>query len=141
VNVAGQLVVGGADEVLDRWVPPAGVRVRRLDVAGAFHTSAMASAVEGFAALVADLPVRDAVCDVVANADGAVLRDGRVLLDRLVGQLTRPVRFDLCLTALDGPTRATELAPAGVLAALMKRARPELPLTRLTAPGDLLVDA
>lgn len=140
VNVAGQVVVGGPLEALDAWTPPAGVRVRRLDVAGAFHTSAMASAVDEFADLVAALPAQDAVCDVVANADGALLRDGRLLLDRLIGQLTRPVRFDLCLAAAPA-TRATELAPAGVLTALVKRARPDVSVTRLTAPGDLLVDA
>ena len=46
VNVAGQVVVGGPLAALDALAsqPPAGVRVRRLDVAGAFHTTAMASA-------------------------------------------------------------------------------------------------
>lgn len=141
VNCAGQVVVGGPVEALDAWTPPRGVRVRRLDVAGAFHTSAMAPAVDGLRSLIAGVPVRDAVCDVIANADGAVLRDGRTLLDRLVGQLTRPVRFDLCLAAVDRAARATELAPAGVLTALVRRARPDLPVTALTTPGDLLVSA
>lgn len=139
VNVAGQVVVGGPVEALEAWAPPAGARVRRLDVAGAFHTSAMAPAVPGFAALVADLEPLDAQCDVLANADGAVLRDGRELLDRLVGQLTRPVRFDLCLAAAVGP--AVELAPAGVLTGLVKRGRPDLPITALRTPADLLVTA
>jgi [acyl-carrier-protein] S-malonyltransferase len=99
----------------------------------------MASAVEGFTQLVAGLQPQDAHCDVVANADGAVLRDGRVILDRLVTQLTRPVRFDLCLAALEGPV--VELAPAGVLSALVRRSRPDLPVTALRAPSDLMVDA
>lgn len=139
VNAPGQIVVGGPVEALDDWVAPKGVRVRRLDVAGAFHTSAMASAAEGFAALIAHLEPRLARCAVIANADGAALRDGRALLDRLVAQLTQPVRFDLCLAALDGST--VELAPAGVLSALVRRARPDLTVTALTAPADLLVDA
>lgn len=139
VNSTGQAVYGGSVGALEAWSPP-GTRLRRLDVAGAFHTSYMAPAVEGFAALVAGLCPRDAVCDVVANADGAVLRDGRQLLDRLVGQLTRPVRFDLCLAALpDAPV--VELAPAGVLAALVKRARPDLVVTALRTPADVLVTA
>lgn len=139
VNVAGQLVVGGPVEALDAWRPPSGARVRRLDVAGAFHTTAMAPAVPDFAALVAQLDPREAQCDVLANADGAALRDGRALLDRLVGQLTRPVRFDLCLAAATGP--AVELAPAGVLAGLVKRGRPDLTVTALRTPEDLLVTA
>lgn len=139
VNVAGQLVVGGPVEALDAWAP-AGARLRRLDVAGAFHTSAMAGAVDGFAELVAGFTPREAGCDVIANADGAVLRDGTELLARLVGQLTRPVRFDLCLAALPaGP--AVELAPAGVLAALAKRARPDLAVASLRTPADLQVAA
>ena len=139
VNAPGQVVVGGPLEALDAWAPPAGARVRRLEVAGAFHTSAMAPAVPGFAALVAELQPRYAICDVVANADGAVLRDGRALVDRLVVQLTRPVRFDLCLAQLTGP--AVELAPAGVLSALVRRVRPDVTVTALRSPDDLLVTA
>ncbi len=141
VNVAGQVVLGGPVDALDGWTPPAGVRARRLDVAGAFHTCAMAPAVDAFAALVAELAPRDARCDVLANADGAALRDGREVLDRLVGQLTRPVRFDLCLAAAAPATEAIELAPAGVLKALMKRALPDVPVTALRSPDDLLVTA
>lgn len=141
VNVAGQVVVGGPLEALDAWTPSNGARVRRLDVAGAFHTEAMAPAVPGLTALVRDLAPRDAHCDVVANADGARLRDGGELLHRLVAQLTSPVRFDLCLAAVGDATRAVELAPAGVLAALVKRAQPDLPVTTLKTDADLAVTA
>lgn len=138
VNVQGQVVVGGPVEALDAWTPASG-RVRRLQVAGAFHTSAMSPAVDGFARLVAALQPQEAQCDVIANADGAVLRDGRELLDRLVGQLTRPVRFDLCLQAAQHPV--VELAPAGVLAPLVTRARPDLDVTSVRTPADLAVAA
>ena len=131
INAPGQVVLGGPVAALDSFTAP-GARLRRLDVAGAFHTSAMAEAAEQFAALVAGLTARDAVCDVVANADGALLRDGRALLARLVGQLTGPVRFDLCLAAAgERATSAVELAPGGVLTALVKRALPGLPVTAL----------
>jgi [acyl-carrier-protein] S-malonyltransferase len=139
VNVPGQVVVGGPVEALQAWTPPAGARVRPLDVAGAFHTSAMASAVDGFRALVEQTETRDAACDVVANGDGAVLRDGRELMNRLVGQLTRPVRFDLCLQALAGTTDAVELAPAGVLTGMAKRAG--IAVTAVKTPADLPVHA
>lgn len=139
VNGPGQVVVGGPLHALEAWTPPEGCRVRRLDVAGAFHTRAMAPAVEPFAAALADLLPSDARCGVVANADGAVLRDGRALLDRLVHQLTGPVRFDLCLAALRADV--IELAPAGVLTALVRRARPDLPVVALRTPDDLLAAA
>lgn len=144
INVPGQVVVGGPVDALQAWTPPAGARVRPLDVAGAFHTSAMAPAVEGFRALVEQVDAADARCDVVANGDGAVLRDGRELMRRLVGQLTSPVRFDLCLRALapqegQAATEAYELAPAGVLAGMAKRAG--IPVHTVTTPADLEVHA
>lgn len=141
VNAPGQVVLGGPSEALEAFVPPAGTRLRRLDVAGAFHTAAMAPARERFAGMVARLTPADPVCGVVANADGAVLHDGQQLLNRLVAQLTGPVRFDLCLQAVSGATRAVELAPGGTLKALVRRVRPDLPVTALSQPDDLLVSA
>jgi [acyl-carrier-protein] S-malonyltransferase len=141
VNAPGQLVVGGPLEALEAWTPPAGARVRRLDVAGAFHTSAMTPAVPGFRRLLAQLSPQDARCDVLVNADGAVLRDGPELVARLAEQLTRPVRFDLCLAAVGEDQRVVELAPAGVLTALVRRARPDLEGSALRTPDDVLVTA
>ena len=140
VNVAGQTVYGGTVEALQAFAEasPGGARVRRLETAGAFHTSAMASAVPGFASLVNDLSPRDAVIPVVANADGQVLTDGRLLVDRLVAQLIGPVRFDLCLQTVAGtsPADVVELAPGGTLAALVKRALPGVPVVALKTPAD-----
>ncbi|MGZ6804882.1 MAG: ACP S-malonyltransferase [Nocardioidaceae bacterium] len=143
VNVSGQVVLGGPVEALDALAaaPPAGARVRRLETAGAFHTRAMAPAVPRLAELVAATDAADPACAVVANADGAVVRSGRALLDRLVGQLTGPVRFDLCLQAIAvlEPTTVVELAPGGTLAALAKRALPGVPVVALKGPADLPV--
>lgn len=129
VNAPGQLVVGGPVAALEAYAP-VGARVRRLDVAGAFHTTAMEPAVEGFAAAVRALRPGPPVCPVLANADGALVVDGQEVLDRLVAQLTHPVRFDLCLAALPG-SPVVELAPGGTLAAMVKRARPDLEVTAL----------
>jgi len=135
VNVTGQTVYGGPVDALEAFAAasPGGARVRRLETAGAFHTSAMAAAVPGFAALVAELQPREATVPVIANADGAVLTDGRALLDRLVAQLTGPVRFDLCLQTIqaNGPESVVELAPSGTLTALAKRALPGVALASL----------
>ena len=143
VNVAGQVVLGGPVAALDAFAaqPPAGARVRRLETAGAFHTKAMAPAVPRLADLVAAIAPRDPRCTVLANADGAAVTSGRALLDRLVGQLTGPVRFDLCLQAVAdlGPSTVIELAPGGTLIALAKRALPGVALTALRTPDDLPV--
>ncbi len=141
VNVEGQVVVGGDRDALAAFAasPPPRARVRALDVAGAFHTPAMAAAGAALEQAVGRLKPRAPRCTVVANADGAVVGDGAELLARLVGQLTGPVRFDLCLTALAdlGATAAVELAPGGTLAGLAKRSLPGATVVALKTPEDL----
>ena len=99
----------------------------------------MASARTGFAAALADLTPAHARAVVVANADGARVTDGRESLDRLLTQLTAPVRFDLCLQAIAElqPDAGIELAPGGTLTALAKRALPGVELVALKTPDDL----
>jgi [acyl-carrier-protein] S-malonyltransferase len=140
-NVAGQVVLGGPAAALDALAadPPNGARVRPLDVAGAFHTSAMASARDEFAAALQALHPAHAHAVVVANRDGAGVTDGREALDRLLDQLTSPVRFDLCLQTIASlqPAAVIELAPGGTLTALAKRAVPGVELVALKTPDDL----
>jgi [acyl-carrier-protein] S-malonyltransferase len=113
--------------------------VRPLDVAGAFHTSAMGGAAPDFAAAIADVTPGAPRTTVIANRDGAIVTDGREALDRLVGQLTSAVRFDRCLTAIAAlsPAAVIELAPGGTLTAMAKRALPGVELLALRTPDDL----
>ncbi len=141
VNVAGQVVVGGDREALDAFAAagPKGARVRPLDVAGAFHTRAMAPARDALEQAVGAIAPGQPRCTVHANADGAAVADGRELLTRLVAQLTGPVRFDRCLSALaaSGARRVVEVAPGGTLAAMAKRALPDATIVALKGPDDL----
>lgn len=141
VNVAGQVVLGGHTAALEELAaaPPERSRVRPLDVAGAFHTAAMLPARDRLDRAVQALTPGRPLCPVVANADGAVVTDGREALTRLVAQLTGPVRFDSCLATLSamGTHAAVELAPGGTLTALAKRALPGAQLAALTTPADL----
>lgn len=141
VNIAGQVVLGGPLAALQALAaaPPAGARVKLLEVAGAFHTSAMAPARESFAAALADLVPADPHTTVIANRDGAVVSDGPDALSRLLEQLTSPVRFDRCLATLAGLNvgGVVELAPGGTLTALAKRSLPDLERVALRTPADL----
>ena len=141
VNVAGQVVLGGPHRSLEAFAahPPAGARVRRLDVAGAFHTSAMATARAPFGAALTALAPQPPRAAVIGNRDGGVVTDGRDALDRLAQQLTSAVRFDLCLTTLAalGVEGVIELAPGGTLTALAKRALPGVEHLALRTPDDL----
>jgi [acyl-carrier-protein] S-malonyltransferase len=61
------------------------------------------------------------------------------VLSRLVAQVTRPVRWDLCMATLRelGVTAVLELPPAGTLVGLVKRELKGTPTLALRSPEDL----
>ncbi|MEU3271817.1 ACP S-malonyltransferase [Saccharomonospora sp. NPDC006951] len=124
-NGAGQIVASGSAAAIERIVaePLEGTKVRPLKVAGAFHTAYMAPAEAALRAHVAELVVNDPARPLLSNADGAVVTGGRDYADRLVTQVTRPVRWDLTMRGLAslGVTSTVELPPAGTLTGLVKR--------------------
>ena len=137
-NGGGQIVAAGDLEALAQLAPE-GARVRPLAVAGAFHTSYMQSAVQPLHNLAATISTTDPVIGVLSNKDGAVIQDGREVLDRIVSQISNPVRWDLCMDTLVslGVTGVIELAPAGTLVGLIKRAAPSIEQFALKSPADL----
>jgi len=140
-NGSGQIVAAGALDALDKLAaePPAGARVRPLAVAGAFHTDFMAPAAEALAPYAAGVPFADPRPILLSNADGSAVVTGAELRDRLVRQVTLPVRWDLCLrTCADlGISGVVELAPGGVLASIAKRELPGVELVAIKSPDDL----
>jgi [acyl-carrier-protein] S-malonyltransferase len=137
-NGGGQIVAAGDLTALSTLAPE-GARVRALAVAGAFHTSYMQPAVEPMRALAADMQVNDPSVGVISNKDGAVITSGREVLDRIVNQIANPVRWDLCMETLaaQGVTGAIEVAPAGTLVGLIKRAVPAIEQSALKSPAEL----
>jgi len=140
-NGAGQIVAAGSLSALAALAenPPEGSRVRALAVSGAFHTSTMVPAVSHLAALAASLTATDPVIPFISNKDGAVVENGREILDRIVGQIAGPVRWDLCMETMAkcGVTGIIEVPPAGTLAGLVKRAQGEIQTFALKGPEDL----
>jgi len=140
-NGSGQIVAAGAVDALEQLAAsaPAGARVRPLAVAGAFHTSYMASAEEALGGFATSLAAHDPDPILLSNADGAAVTTGGELIDRLVRQVTLPVRWDLCMqTCRDlGVTAAIELPPAGALTGIAKRELPGLELLAIKKPDDL----
>ena len=117
---------------------PEGARVRALAVAGAFHTSYMQPAVAPLQEIAAKISVHAAKCPVISNKDGAILHDGREILDRIVAQISNPVRWDLCMTTLASHVSgAVEIPPAGTLVGLLKRAVPIIESFALKSAEDV----
>lgn len=141
INGAGQIVVAGTLERLTAFAarPPARARVRPLEVAGAFHTEHMAPAVDVLAGYAGAITTHDPRTRLLSNADGTVVHDGREVLRRLVAQVSRPVRWDLCMAAMAdlGVTGVLEIPPAGTLTGLVKRALPGVETVALRTPDDL----
>ena len=143
MNGAGQVVAAGALDGLEalKAEPPAKARVMPLSVAGAFHTSYMASAREELGGRVDGLKPADPSRRLLSNADGRPVASGADALSRLVSQVTSPVRFDLCLNTMRelGVTAVVELPPAGALAGLAKRdwKGSDVEILALSAPKDL----
>ena len=141
MNTAGQVVAGGTLEQLAEFAanPPAGARLRPLRVAGAFHTSHMAPAVEALAAAAAGTAVKDPAITLLSNRDGAVVTSGTDWVERIVSQVAYPVRWDRCMATMAslGITAFIELLPGGTLAGMAKRALPGVELLAIKTPDQL----
>lgn len=140
-NGAGQIVVAGEPEALTALAeaPPARSRVIPLQVAGAFHTGFMSPAVESLTALAVTLTTTNPSLAIWSNRDGRQVFSGRDFLDLVVGQVSSPVRWDLCMESfvVAGVTGVIELAPAGALTGLVKRGLKGVPTVAVKTPDDL----
>lgn len=140
-NGAGQIVAAGALDALAQLgeLPPEGSRVRPLAVSGAFHTAVMQPAVAKLAEFVQGIEVHAPAVPILSNKDGTAISDGTTYIDRIVGQIAGPVRWDLCMETLAamGVTGVIELPPAGTLVGLLKRATPSIETFALKSPADL----
>src|SRR5439155_1505082 len=78
VNAAGQIVAAGTLAELDAFAadPPAGARLRPLQVAGAFHTRHMAPAVAALRDAAADIAVADPAMTLLSDAAGVAVDRG-----------------------------------------------------------------
>ena len=139
-NGGGQIVAAGDLDALAALAPE-GARVRTLQVAGAFHTHFMSPAVAAFAKFASTITTSDPTVGVLSNRDGQVLTSGSEILDRIVSQVANPVRWDLCMSTLQssGVTKALEVAPAGTLVGLLKRAVASIEGFAFKSPDDLAV--
>ncbi|HET7139489.1 MAG TPA: ACP S-malonyltransferase [Arthrobacter sp.] len=141
VNGAGQTVAAGTFEQLKSLAdnPPAKARVIPLKVAGAFHTSHMSPAVSALESLKPGLKPQKPQVPLLSNFDGREVTDGGAAVESLIAQVSRPVRWDLCMETLvqRGVTGVIELAPAGTLAGLAKRGMPGVKTVAVKTPDDL----
>jgi [acyl-carrier-protein] S-malonyltransferase len=140
-NAAGQIVAAGRLSALEKLAedPPEKARVRALGVAGAFHTEFMASALDGYAAAVQNVATSEPTAVLLSNRDGQPVSSAADAMEKLVAQLTRPVRWDLCSETLRqrSVTAIVEFPPAGALSGIAKRELRGVPTRAVKTPADL----
>lgn len=140
-NGGGQIVAAGSLPALAALAEaaPRGARVIPLQVAGAFHTEYMASAVPVLAEAAASTTATDPVRTLWTNADGSVVESGSRFVELLVSQIANPVRWDSCMEGFQtaGITGLIELTPAGALSGIAKRALRGVPAVAVKTPADL----
>jgi [acyl-carrier-protein] S-malonyltransferase len=140
-NGRGQIVAAGTVEQLQALDEDAPRRCRLvpLSVAGAFHTHHMAPAVDHLTKLARGVSAGDPCVRLLSNADGQVVPSGAEFLQRLVGQVANPVRWDLCMTTMAdlGVTGLLELPPAGTLTGIAKRNLKGIEVFALNTPDEL----
>ena len=141
VNSNGQIVASGLLSNLEKLSenPPASTKVRKLEVAGAFHSQFMKSAESELEKEFAQVEVTDSNSSFISNKDGQIIKDSSELKNRLITQITSPVRWDLCQAKMIelGVTGMLELAPAGVLTGIAKREMPGVELFAIKSPEDI----
>jgi [acyl-carrier-protein] S-malonyltransferase len=140
-NAAGQIVAAGALSALDKLAedPPAKARVRQLATAGAFHTHFMSSALDGYSAAADAVTTGAPTATLLSNADGQPVASAADAMSKLVAQLTRPVRWDLCTETMRQREVAAiiEFPPAGTLVGIAKRELRGVPTYAVKTPADL----
>ncbi len=140
-NAAGQIVAAGAVAALEKLAedPPARARVRPLATAGAFHTRYMAPALDEYAAVAGRITPSEPTVTLLSNADGRPVSSAADAMAKLVAQMTRPVRWDLCNATLRelGVTALVEFPPAGTLSGIAKRELKGTPTHPIKTPSDL----
>src|SRR3954451_7776446 len=123
-NSPQQFVLSGplpAIEAAEAAAKGADIRAKKLAVAGAFHTEAMASGVGPFRAALDGIEFGEPKVPVFSSTTADVFDVG--MRDSLAASLTSPIRWTAILARLRelGVTRYLDVGPGKVLAGLVRR--------------------
>ena len=138
-NSPGQLVISGSEEGIEeatRVLTDLGARrVLPLPVGGAFHSPLMEPAREKLKAAIEATRFRPPGCAIYQNVDGLASVDPDEIKEKLIRQLTAPVRWTQTIQHMQtaGVTRFVEVGGKGkVLAGLIKKVDRKLEVDQLT---------
>ena len=132
-NAPGQIVISGEVAGVERAMALAkeagAKRAMRLNVSGAFHSPLMQSAESGLTEILAATETRDPRFPVYANVDARPVTSAMTARERLVRQLTSPVRWTDEVQALASAypdALFVEMGPGTVLGGLVRKIAPSV---------------
>lgn len=126
-NCPGQLVISGSlkgIEIAKEKLMDAGARrVLPLRVNGAFHSPLMAPAKERLERAINNITFKKPNCPIYQNIDAKPSQDPEEIKDKLIQQLTRPVRWTQTIENMveDGANAFVEVGSAPVLSNMVKK--------------------
>lgn len=141
-NGGGQIVVAGHVNALARLMELAKStrsRCRQLDVSAPFHCAMMQPAADRLAAALMDIEVRPPNVPVISNVTAAPHTNPERVKALLVEQVTHRVRWEASVhrARQDGATSGLELGHGNVLAGLLRRIKPALPVKPVCSVTDI----
>lgn len=145
-NTAGQIVISGHQELVDRASELAkeyresGVkRAMKLPVSGAFHSSLMQSAQDEMQQLINNAKLRNPECDVISNFTAKASGNSEDLRDALLKQITGSVRWEETMKeAKDrGCTEVIEIGSGQVLSGLFAKSGHSFKISNLSTFDQL----
>ncbi len=123
----GNIAVSGHIKAIERLIPAAteagAMKVIPLAVAGAFHTSLMAPAVDKLKAALDEIPITDTVMPVYSNVDASPHTKADEIRDLLSRQVVGPVLWEESVRRMmaDGIDGFDEVGTGRVLRGTLKR--------------------
>ena len=138
-NAPGQIVIAGDISAMEQArvrVDALGGRLVTLDVEGAFHSPAMAPAVEAVRLAVANESASDPTVPFVSASRARVLQTAAEAVSSLVDGILAAVRWRDVQLLLErkGVTDLVEVGPGRVLAGIARRTVPGLRVHSVAAP-------
>ena len=141
-NCPGQIVLSGSKDLIPKATASAQTlglkKIIPLNVAGAYHSSLMASAQAKLRPLLEKTTLRLPHVPVYSNVTGKPVLDDEAVRAALLAQVTGSVRWQPCIEDMiaTGTTRFIEFGPGKVLAGLCKRINKDVPCLSMGTFAD-----
>ena len=143
LNAPGQLVLSGEFPALDAVEAAAkdhGVRrVRRLVVAGGFHSECMRPAADKLVAALAETELQAPKIQVISNVTAAPVKTVEEVRETLGTQVCAPVLWEKSMrwAIAKGQSRFLEPGPGTILAGILRKIDQEPEVLPASQPGDV----